>query len=435
MKLKFEEWLVEQEIDKNSEANELFIESITCYKASAYRAALLFSFLGFQTIIKYRIQNSKPAENYVLGEWDQLKRNLQNDDLWDKVIVESIKNKSKPIFKVSEDLREQYAFWKNRRNDSAHAKGNTISYPHVESFWLFLQSNLSKFVVNGGREFILQGIKNHFDPTRTPVDAAIEPIIKKINTSIDIIDYQDFLQKLKNFSIDYDSKLSGDSMNDNLANMWHSLFQLPEAYCNVLVDFLISEPSFCLRILRSKQQVVQFFHNKSTFIRVLWKKDLKRDSDYKVFVELLRYNIIPEGQISEATNHMLEHISPSIFDEDNAWWHGEEGIINEDDRLILLDRGFFIEFEKAAFENRKVVYDFNWGNFNKELFIYYVKYIGLNEQFVELINEALNKVNPPFKLRDELRSFYKKNPEYLEKHNKISETSGYEMPKSLSNLL
>lgn len=51
MKLKFEEWLVEQEIDKDTEVNDLFLEGITCYKASAYRAALLFSFLGFQTVI------------------------------------------------------------------------------------------------------------------------------------------------------------------------------------------------------------------------------------------------------------------------------------------------------------------------------------------------------------------------------------------------
>ncbi|MFD4820919.1 hypothetical protein ACFY5J_19515 [Peribacillus butanolivorans] len=136
-------------------------------------------------------------------------------------------------------------FWENRRNDCAHAKGNIISYPHVESFWLFLQSNLPKFVVNGGREFILQGIKNHFDPTRTPVGTTIYPIINKIKTSIDIVDYKEFLQKLMDFSKDYDSKHYSLIMNDNLANMWPSLFQLPEVYCDVLVDILISDPSFC----------------------------------------------------------------------------------------------------------------------------------------------------------------------------------------------
>ncbi|WMX58986.1 hypothetical protein [Peribacillus sp. R9-11] len=429
MKLKFEEWLVEQGIDKDSEVNELFIEGITCYKASAYRAALLFSFLGFQTMIKHRILNSKPAENYAIGEWDQLKINLQNDDVWDKKIIESIQNKQKPIFKVSEDLREQYVFWKNRRNDCAHAKGNTISYPHVESFWLFLQSNLPKFVVNGGREFILQSIKNHFDPTRTPVGITIDPIILKIKTSIDIVDYKEFLQKLKDFTIDYDLINSIINMNDNLANMWHSLFQLPEVYCDVLVDFLVSDPPFCLDILRVKQQMVQYFHRKSTFIRMLWKKDFNRDSDYKVFIGLLRYNLIPKDQISEAYKHVLENISTQYFDEDSSWLYGEDGIINENEKMVLLDRGFFGEFEKIAFEQKKVVYDFNWGNLNKELFVYYIRHFGLNKRFVESINDALYRANPPFKLRDELKLFYKNEPVYLEKHREISDEFGFLMPE------
>lgn len=112
------------------------------------------------------------------------------------------------------------------------------------------------------------------------------------------------------FSKDYDSKHYSLIMN-----------------CDVLVDILISDPSFCLRILRAKHQIVQYFHRKSTFIRMLWKKDFDGESDYKVFVELLRYNIIPEDQLTKAYDHMLEHISPQIFDEENEWWFGEEVLL------------------------------------------------------------------------------------------------------------
>ena len=44
MRLRFSEWLESQEME--DEARDLFSESVKCYKASAYRAALLFHF-GF----------------------------------------------------------------------------------------------------------------------------------------------------------------------------------------------------------------------------------------------------------------------------------------------------------------------------------------------------------------------------------------------------
>ncbi len=57
MRLPIEDWLSSQELSRESEG--LFRESITCYKASAYRAAFLFSFLAFQTVIRDRIVNAQ----------------------------------------------------------------------------------------------------------------------------------------------------------------------------------------------------------------------------------------------------------------------------------------------------------------------------------------------------------------------------------------
>ncbi|KOR78365.1 hypothetical protein AM232_07745 [Bacillus sp. FJAT-21352] len=431
MRIRFEEWLDEQEID--IEANDLFKESIICYKASAYRAALLFSFLGFQTIIKHRVINSKPAKDYSEGEWNHLKKELRNDDKWDKLIIDAIQSKKKPIFNLTEDLREQYLFWKNRRNDCAHAKGNTISSPHVEGFWLFIQSNLAKFVVNGGMKFILQEIKNHFDPARTPIGTPVEPIIRQIPFTIEKIDYNDFLLELKDFSLNHRSKSVYKIFDKNIANMWFQLFILQDSYCEIIVDFLVKELTFCLEIIRGKPEIVQYFYDKETFIRMLWKKDFSVPDDYKAFIELLRHNLIHKSQLSEAFEHIFNTLDAVAFDED-AWWLEVNEQINELDKLVLIASGFFTKFNTLAFESERIRYNFKWANRNKCLVTYYIKQFGLDETIVTAINNALTASNPPFKLRDELMYFYKKNQQQLELHIDISEKNSLNIPKMLIGL-
>lgn len=57
MILPIEKWMVEQ--DFPIEATNLLDEGCTCYKAGAYRAGLLFSYLGFEKIIKNRLLDAR----------------------------------------------------------------------------------------------------------------------------------------------------------------------------------------------------------------------------------------------------------------------------------------------------------------------------------------------------------------------------------------
>lgn len=54
-------------------------------------------------------------------------------------------------------------YWRRIRNTCAHAKDSIISHSNVEAFWLFLESHLAKFIVNGGKQALLDKIQNHFD--------------------------------------------------------------------------------------------------------------------------------------------------------------------------------------------------------------------------------------------------------------------------------
>src|SRR5699024_524604 len=430
MRTGFEEWLDEQELD--IEADDLFRESIMCYKGSAYRAALLFSFLGFQTTLKYRIINSKAANGYEEVEWTQVKKELLNDDKWDRLLIDKIQTKKKPVFNVTEDLREQYTFCKSRSNDCAHAKGNTISYPHVEGFWLFIQSNLMKFVVNGGMKYILDEIRDHFNPARTPANTPIDPVIKQIPVAIEKVDFEEFLNQLKDFSLQQ-MKPSSNMLNKNIAEMWYKLFTLQGVYCDTLVDLLDKKPSFCVKIIRSNPVTVKYFYRKDVFIRILWKKDFSSPDDYRIFINLLRHNLIPSSQLNEAFDHIFESLRTTFFEED-IWWTEVEKGVSEMDEVILHKYGFFDSFNSLAFEDKKIVHDFNWGNRNKELIVYCIKHFGLNKDMITAINDSLTTSYPPFRLRKELENFYQDNPEQLDEHIKVSKDNSLNIPEALDEL-
>lgn len=196
MKLEIEKWLEKQNF--SSEVTNLFEESITCYKASAYRASLLFSYLGFQSIIKERILNSEKPSNINEGQWETIKRKLRNDDSWDNEVRDCIKRNSANtiLFNITDDLRQQAAYWTYRRNDCAHSKENTISYSHVESFWLFLNSNLSKFVVEGGVNSLLQKVEKHFDLNFTSRKADFGNLIDEVPLVVKEEEVEYFLNEL-----------------------------------------------------------------------------------------------------------------------------------------------------------------------------------------------------------------------------------------------
>ena len=118
MRIEFDDWLSSQKISATAES--LFKESVVCYKASAYRAALLLSYVGLQTIIKDRLLSANCPSSIPAGQWAGIIRNLTDDDKWDSQVYDAIQMKSPAsIFGISDDLRNQIAYWRNRRNDCA----------------------------------------------------------------------------------------------------------------------------------------------------------------------------------------------------------------------------------------------------------------------------------------------------------------------------
>lgn len=414
MRLKIEEWLSNQVVSE--EAENLLKESIVCYKASAYRAGLLFSYLFFQTVLKERILSSKRPEDVPQSKWNGIIHNLQNDDKWDEEVYESVKRGpgSWVIFNLTEDMRQQVTYWKNRRNDCAHAKTNGIQASHVESFWSFIQYNLPKFVVNGGKAALLEKIRVHFDISLTPPNADFGYIVQEIIHSIYEHEYKDFIIEL--------NQLLGDSFFDSSyeserrVNFWLSIFGLNESFDNSLIAYLLENDKLCNEILKYDPSKVLYFRGHPQFIRRLWF-DGKIDSS--ILAALFRNDLIPTDQEEEAIEKLV-HSNERIYPE----------VMLEEDMNTLISKGLPKIFKRIAFEERNIS-NFEWANHAKRwLVVWYIKKYGIDDTIVRSLSITFQG-DHPWHLRDALKEVFNEDPTLKDTYVRIAQAKEYRIPELL----
>lgn len=415
MKIPFEDWLIKQNISE--QARELLKEAILCYKSSAYRASLLFSYLTFQTILKDRVLEAKKPSAIPQGLWDSIQRDLLNDDIWESKLLETV-NRKQPaeIFLLSEEVRKQYEYWKDRRNDCAHAKGNQISYQHVEVFWLFIESNIAKFVVNGGKESLIEEIRVHFDWGVTPRSADYTKIIESIPIVVEKPDHNEFLQNIYNYFND-----KNILTDDTVLKFWASLLKIDGEFSNSTVKFLVDKGSFILELLMAEPILVVYFRDEKQFIRSLWKEKFWNSYRvYPLFITMLRNKIIPEEELKEAIERVSVVVGDTHFSR-----------VEQVDVTSLQESGFFEIFKDLAFGEFRKINNFNWARENKHIICLYFKIYGLNSDIVSVLNDTFNANHIPWKLGDAIKELFEERPSIRDSYIKLNEDIAGELPDSL----
>ncbi|MFP3324425.1 hypothetical protein R0K05_15175 [Planococcus sp. SIMBA_160] len=420
MKIFFEEWVKSQNFSET--VNRLFEEAFICYRAKGYRASLLFSFTAFQKILKYRLVNSSTPKTYEekIKDWGKIVAELSNEDRVDHKIIQCINQNKQDnqIFNLSEDIRNQYTFWKDRRNDCAHGKSNIISINHVEAFWLFLQSNLSKFQVNGGKEALYNKIEEFLDDDITPKDASEINIIEDIPRAVSIDESKEFFEGILKLIFNQGVWESLNILLDKEERLLVSLLKLPNEYSSIYFKVLKENTMLLGALLHKDVNILQYIEEPAV-IRSLWRKYLilySKDS-YKVIIGMLKYDLIPENEKEELFEICLNKFNDYFFEE-----------ATEIDFLIFTEKGFIEYFEKLAFEERKIN-NFNWSERNRNLVCFYIKYTTkIGEEVVKAIDLAFAGFNYPYKLRDALKNLFTLNQDLYDNLIKEFEDNDLEYP-------
>jgi hypothetical protein len=418
VKLPVEEWLETQDFEKN--IGDLFRESIICYKASAYRAALLFSYLGFQSVVKDRVIKAERPANIHERAWEAIKKNLRKEDGWDTEVNECIKknDENKRIFIISEDLRQQAIYWKNRRNDCAHSKPNMIEASHVEAFWLFLKSNLAKFVVNGSKDSLLQKIERHFNPNYTSEDEDFIHLVNEVPNAILVDDLEEFMKEInQTFN---DNEMIYPFIADRSMKFWSELIKLDSPVSDKAIAFIKSNEELQIQFLGDyPEHVSAFYYNDSSGVRNLWREKLN-DVGYKkliIFTALLRNGLITEDK-EEALDHTVRKIGNSKP--------------QDSDIPYLLEHGYFSKYKELVFrEDFPLINQFDWGNSSEGSIGKHLDIIGLDEVIVKKLDETFWHTPFPFKMRDALEKYFCESEDKKRKYIEICENLEIEPTKNL----
>jgi len=423
MKIKFQDWIESNQFSEDAE--HLFQSSVICYKSGTYTASLLMAYLGFLVVLKERLLKATKPTLFPQHTWENMIRDLRNENLWEEVLTKAlnrqeIRNSAKvriqdPIFVIHQNVREQITYWRGRRNDCAHYRDNVIRESHVESFWSFLEGNLWKITVEGGKATLINKFIRHYDIRYTPAGADVMPLICEIKHAVEKTEMHDFWQGLfdiTNNLFDYELEVAlikkTISLNDS--ELITSLFSYIALHEKLMYGCINQCPSLLHYMNWDKQEIRNFWKSKLGSLRNV----------ISVFATMLRNNLIPDEELEDA----MEHIAQTLKYTDDP-----------DDHLILKSKGFGEYLYHILFvQNSKKHYQYwKFMNNNYPLFVQYLKLYPLKEEVVLILCEEFSKSSwtPDFLIDAVKRLFDTERSKQQEFNNKVI-SLGITLPANIS---
>lgn len=415
MKLPFEEWSIHKRFSTN--VSKLFNEAFTCYKNAAYRASLLFSYLGFLTILKEVIIKSTKPNAIPQGRWDDIVRKLQSDDSWEKAVYEELINRTSPVFNINEDLRQQIKYWKDRRNDCAHFKTNDIEAHHTESFWSFVKSNLLKITIEGGKESLLNKFEKHFDRTFTPTGADVTPLLREIDESVKLTELTSFWEQLFERIDEFGFVFHRESAATIVVSR---AFECCDDQTKENLSSFLKDNQYDLKIVGLYPDKVNYLNYLPEEIRQIWRTRIVNDRSmaFSTYGTLLRNSLIPETEIREANEHMINCLTDCRPDDEIT-------------HIALAANGFGDLFFDIAIHTKRLRDWFNWVNPRADMIGYYIEKYPLREETVEVVCEMYSRDKYSYWLGERLVRIFTDNESKKKEFQSIAAKRGFTIPAEL----
>lgn len=380
------------------------------------------TYIGFLSTVRDRVLSAQAPTGFTQSGWANIHKQVRNESSWDQAVFDAIQTRQPaPIFTISDDLRGQIQYWKNRRNDCAHSKPNEISHAHVEALWLFVQSNLAKFVVNGSRQGLLAKIQRHYDPSFTPPGTDVSPLAMEVSSAIDHIELSQFFESVSAaLGTSYWTSLSlrADAFDFFSAVLTHS----DQSVARSLVTYLCSDEKLAVGFLRLHPERLTFFSEHSSVLRRVWSIHLFTDgsNDFPLYAALLRSGLIKGADLERANDMMVNRL---------------RGAIPHDTDVDVLRRsGLFARLEDAAFSNNRVD-KFDWGNPNALFIRWYLEYFPISDIAVRSICQCFSAEPCAHGPRDALIELFQENADKRHEFLAIAQRLGVSLPRLISSLV
>ncbi len=420
LNLYFETWIKEQHISE--EALILFDESIKCYRVGAYRASFLMSYLGFMKSLRDRLLKSGKPDLIHIEEWKKTINDLRNDKIWEETVIKTIEEKTKPkqgskevprnkVYLINNDLIDEVPYWRKKRNECAHAKETIIGYSHVETFWLFLQSNLAKFVVNGGKEALLSKIKKHFDENFTQPNADVSYLIKEIPLVVKIHEIPELLKEIYDNYVELDELFPGEME----VSFWSKIaYSDNNNIRNAFLEFIETDTYiFSVFIGRFPDKLVEFSDNQE-LIRNFWNEILFKhityisDSYWELISIVLRNRWVPFEETKRFISKVYNHFDKYSFPD-------------QEQTKIFREHGLLKLIKENIFESRKLnqLGGYQLANESSNMIIYYLDNESLDGVVVKELNQLFETLEFG-KFFEKIKKYIEENPRFISDFRRIA---------------
>lgn len=382
---KFIKWLnVYDEFSEGTFLRDIMNDAIRCYRHGIARPALMLSYIAFIQAVRANLLKSEMPKDFKEASWKACMEKLRQENTWDEQVITCIKYRgTPPYFELSDFLRDDVCYWRNRRNDCAHYKDSEITLSHVSAFWVFLMDNYNKFSPLGSIEQSINDYKRHFDISLTPAGISTDKIFKRLCLSIKTEeDLHKFLQET--------ASLMGKA---NQCNLLHRLLY-DNNHRQQVVSFLqgnIKRARLYLAYFPSDVSLV--LGNDAEKIRKYWYDGLQLSSHcIPVYAEMLSAEMIPKDEIKESLSLLLKQ----------EYRYSSFHLDNEDDYKVLFDNGLYDIFIDEYLSKEILCNNPSEKCYKTDFYISIVRRGGVTDKLMETLADAFTG-SFPYTLRDRLK--------------------------------
>lgn len=376
------------EFKEGTALRDILNDAIRCYRHGIARPALMLSYIAFIQAVRNNLLNSEMPSGFKKARWDACMNNLRSEGKWDSEVVDCIKKRANGVsdsafFELSDTLRDDVCFWRNRRNDCAHYKDSEITLSHVAAFWVFMMDNYNKFTPIGSLQQSINEYNRHFDISLTPRGTSTERIFKRLSH---VIKTQEDLELFLNAtSSNMDFKPQCDLVHDLLIDGYHK---------ELAITFLKGEMKRLKAYLCAKPKDVSLIlGNDPTMTRKIWYDDLRLSCRcMNVYVEMLRAKMLTDAEIKESLELYLTH----------EYEQGHLFIKDEDDFNVLIDNGLYDIFIDEYLMKSFVCHNPSDKCRKTDFYIAMIYRGGITDKLMSALSEAVTGTFP-YTLRDRLK--------------------------------